>query len=176
MSERAIAEKRKLVDEIKDKISRARVMVVSDYLGFTVKEITNLRKKLRGEDSEFRIIKNTLMERAVSEAGYPQLKDFFKGPTAVLLGYKNAVSPLKVLVKFIKEVEKGTLRAGVVEKTVLDPSALSEMAKLPSREILLARVVGGFQAPIYGLANVLQGMLRKLVYALDQIKTRKGGE
>lgn len=176
MSERAIVEKRKLVDEIKDKISRARVMVVSDYLGFTVKEITSLRKKLRGEDSEFRVFKNTLMGKAVLEAGYPQLKDFFKGPTAVLLGYKDAVSPLKVLVKFIKEVEKGTLRAGVVEKTVFDPSALSEMAKLPSREILLARVVGGFQAPIYGLANVLQGTLRKLVYALDQIKTRKGGE
>jgi len=176
MSERAIAEKGKEVEKFKDKISRARILVLSDYLGFTVKEITALRKKLRAEDSEFRIVKNTLFERAVSETGFPQLKDFLKGPKAVLLGYKDAVSPLKVLVKFIKEIEKGTIEVGVVEKKVFSQSELIEISKLPTREALLSRVVGGIQSPLYGLVNVLQGPIRKLVYALIEIKAKKGGE
>jgi large subunit ribosomal protein L10 len=176
MSERAIAEKRKAVEEVKEKIMRANVMLLSDYLGYTVKEITDLRKKLRTEEAELCVIKNTLMERAVAEAGYAQLKDFLKGSTAVLLGYKDAVTPVKVLVKFIKDAGKGNLRAGVVEKTVLNADALNAMAKLPSREVLLARLVGSLQSPIYGLVNVLQGPLRKMVYALEEIKKKKGGE
>jgi len=175
MSERAIAEKKKKVDLLKDKFSRASVMVFADYLRFTVKEITALRKKLRAEDSEFSIIKNTVIERAIGES-FSQIKDHLKGPTAVLLGYKDAVSPLKVLVKFIKEAEKGEIRVGVVDKNIFDKKQLNEIAKLPSREVLLAKVVGGLQFPLYGLVNVLQGPIRKLVYALSAIKDKKGGE
>lgn len=176
MSERAIAEKITVVDELKDKISRARVMVISDYLKFTVKEITGLRKKLRAENSELRIIKNTLIERAFSETGFEQLSDHLKGPTALLLGYKDAVSPLKVLVKFLKDAEKGAIRAGMVLNSVFSEKDLNAMARLPSREVLLSKMIGGMQAPLYGLANVLQGPIRKLVYALEAIRGKKGGE
>lgn len=176
MSERAIAEKIKSVAEVKEKILRANVLLLSDYLGYSVKEMTDLRKKLRTEEAELCVIKNTLMERAVEAAGYVQLKDSLKGSTAVLLGYKDALTPLKVLVKFIKEAGKGNLRAGVVEKSVLDAESLNAMAKLPSREVLLSKLVGGLQSPIYGIVNVLQGPIRKLVYALEEIKKKKGGE
>ena len=176
MSEKAIAEKKKVVADLKEKISRATVMVVSDYHGYSVKQITELRKKLRSEEAEIRIIKNTLLERAVEESGFSQLKDQLKGSTALLLGYKDAVTPLKILVKFIKDNEKGAIRAGVVDKSLFGANELTEMSRLPSREVLIGQVVGGFKAPLYGLANVLSGPIRKLVYALDAINKKKGGE
>ena len=176
MSEKAIAVKRKVVDDLKKKISKASLVLISDYLGMSVKDMTDLRRKLRAEEAELHVIKNTLIERAVTESGYPQLKDHLKGSTAILLGYKDAVAPLKVLVKFIKDAEKGAYRAGAVDKNVFDQKQLTELAKLPSRDVLIAQVVRGMQAPICGLVNVLQGPLRKLVYVLDAVKAKKGGE
>ena len=176
MSEKAIAAKQGKVNDLKDKISRSSILVVSDYLGFSVKQITELRKKLYTENAEFRVLKNTLIERAVEDAGFPQLKDHLKGSTALLLGYKDAVTPLKILVKFIREAEKGKIRAGVMEKDIVSDKDLNEISKLPSREVLLGKMVGGLQAPIYGLVNVLQGPIRKLVYAINAINKQKGGE
>lgn len=176
MSERAIAAKSKVVEELKEKISRSNLMVVTDYLGYSVKQMTELRKKLRAENAEMNVIKNTLIERAVAGSGFDELKNHLKGPTVVVLGYKDTVTPLKVLVKFIKDAEKGAIRVGVIDKKVFSQGDLTAISKLPSREVLLARVVGGLQSPISGLVNVLQGPIRKLVYALDAIKAKKGGE
>ena len=176
MSERIIAEKRKMVDELKQKIAKANLVLISEYLKFTVKEFTDLRRKLRAEESEIRVVKNTLIEKAVVESGFPQMAEHLKGSNAILLGYKDAVSPLKVLVKFIKESEKGAVKVGVIEKNVFVQKELHELAKLPAKEVLIAKVVGGFKAPLYGLVNVLQGPIRKLVYVLDAIKAKKGGE
>lgn len=173
MSERAIAEKSKVVVELKEKIARSNVLVLADYLGFSVKQMTDLRRKLRAEKSELAVIKNTLIGRAAAESGLPELKDHLKGPTAVLLGYEDAITPLKVLVKHIKESEKGALRIGVVNKKVFSQDDLTAISKLPSREVLIGKVVGGFKSPLYGLVNVLNGPLRKLVYALDAIKAKK---
>ncbi|HVN67363.1 MAG TPA: 50S ribosomal protein L10 [Candidatus Sulfotelmatobacter sp.] len=176
MSEKAIALKQQEVNELKEKIGRAKVLVVSDYLGYSVKQITDLRKKLFANGSEFRVVKNTLIERAVADCGYDALKDHLKGASALLLGFNDAVAPLKVLVKFIKDNEKGEIRVGVVEKTVFNATELGAIAKLPAKEVLIAKAIGGLQAPLSGLVNVLQGPIRKLVYALDAIKKQKGGE
>jgi len=176
MSERAIALKQKKVDDLKERISRSSIMVVADYLGLNVKQITELRKKLHPEDAEFCIVKNTLIERAVGGDGFSLVRDQLKGPTALLLGYKDAAAPLKTLVKFIKEAEKGKIRVGVMDEKILSGGELNEISKLPSRDVLLGMVVRGLQSPIYGLVNVLQGPIRKLVYALDAVKKQKGGE
>ncbi|MCU0640605.1 MAG: 50S ribosomal protein L10 [Candidatus Margulisbacteria bacterium] len=176
MSEKAIAAKKLIVDELKEKLSRATVLVVSDYQGYSVKQITELRKKLRPENSELKIIKNTLIERAVEESGLSELAPHLKGSTALLLGYQDAVTPLKVLVKFIKDNEKGAIRGGLVDKTVFGEKELTAMSKLPSKEVLIGKVVGGFKSPLYGLVNVLSGSTRKLVYALEAIRKQKGGE
>lgn len=176
MSEKAIAEKQKKVDELKEKISRSSIMVISDYLGFSVKQITELRKKLHAEDAEYRVVKNTFIERAVASTAMEPLKDHLGGSSALLIGYKDAVAPLKTLVKFIRDNEKGKIRAGVMDENIFGDKELTEISKLPSREVLLSKVVGGLQAPVYGLVNVLQGSIRKLVYALDAVKKQKGGE
>jgi len=173
MSEKAIAEKKKVVDSLKEKFSRASVVVLSDYYGFSVKDITDLRRKLRKEDSEFSVCKNTMIERAVEGTEYAPLKDHCKGATAILFGYKDAVSPLKVLVKFIKDSEKGVIRAGAVENSVFGKDDLAAIAKLPSKEMLIGKVLGGLQSPLYGIVNVAQSPIRKLVYALNAIKEKK---
>ncbi len=176
MSAKAIAVKSKVVDELKEKISRSNLVVITDYLGYSVKQMTELRKKLRAEDAEMTVVKNTLIERAVVASGLDDLKGHLKGPTVVVLGYKDTVTPLKVLVKFVKDAEKGAIRVGAVDKKVFGSKDLEAISKLPSREILIAKVVGGLQSPISGFVNVLQGPVRKLVYALDAIKAKKGGE
>ncbi|MFA6169428.1 MAG: 50S ribosomal protein L10 [Candidatus Margulisiibacteriota bacterium] len=176
MSEKAIAQKKIVVDDLKDRITRASLVVITDYVGFTVKDLTGLRKKLRPSGGELKVLKNTLIHRAASECGYDGLEGNLKGSTALLLGYDDPIIPLKVMVDYFKEIEKGSMRAGIVSKTVFDEKQLKEIAKLPPREVLLAKVVGGLQSPISGLVNVLQGPIRKLVYALQAIKDKKGGE
>lgn len=169
-----LEQKKKIVEDLKDKINSANVLILSDYRGVTVKEITELRKKLHAEDSEFKIIKNTLLQRAFKEAGFSELDPHLAGPTGLLLGYKDPLAPLKALVTFIKEAEKGEIKAGVIEKALVDAKGLSEIAKLPPKEVLIAKVVGGLKFPLYGLVNVLQGNIRKLVYALNAIVEKKG--
>jgi large subunit ribosomal protein L10 len=170
---KVIEKKKKVVDELKQKIEAAKVLIISDYRGVTVKQITELRGKLYSQESEFKIIKNTLLRRALEKAGLEKLNEHLKGPIGVLLGYKDPVEPLKSLVDFMDEVEKGEVKGGVVEKAIVDQKSITDMAKLPPREVLLARVAGGLNAPIYGLVNVLQGNIRKLVYALNAIREKK---
>ena len=171
---KVIDRKKKVVDQLKEKIETSSVMVISDYRGVTVKQITELRSKLYQHESEFKVIKNTLMNRALAAAGHEALNEHLAGPVGILFGYKDPVEPLKALVEFIEDNEKGEIKAGIVEKTVIDKKGIESMSKLPGREVLIAKVVGGFQAPIAGLVNVLQGNLRNLVYALNAIKDKKG--
>jgi large subunit ribosomal protein L10 len=174
MANAKIMEKKKrVVDELKQKIEAARVLIISDYRGVTVKQITELRSKLYSQESEFRIIKNTLLRRAFEKAGLEKLNEHLEGPIGVLLGYQDPMEPLKSLVDFMDEVEKGEIKGGVVEKTIIDQKTITDMAKLPPREVLLARVAGGLNAPIYGLVNVLRGNIRKLVYALNAVREKK---
>ena len=175
MSEKAIAVKSKVVAELQEKIEKSNVVLIADYLKFSVKDITILRKALRKEESELTVVKNSLLERALSGAGYDNLKEYLKGSTVLLLGYKDAVTPIKVFVKFIKDNDKGDIRAGIVDKGVFKKAELNEIAKLPSKDELIGKVVGGFKSPLFGLVNVLQGPIRKLVYALNEIKEKKGG-
>ena len=173
MVSKAVATKKKVVEALKEKIESASLVILSDYKGTSVKQITDLRKKLHMEESEYKIVKNTLLQRALEAAGIDNLDEHMAGPTAILLGYKDPVGSLKILVDFVKETEKGSIKAGIFDKAVTDKEALLQIAKLPSREVLLSKVVGGFQAPIYGFVNVLQGTLRKFVYVLNAVKEKK---
>jgi large subunit ribosomal protein L10 len=174
MVRKAVETKKKVVKALKEKIDSANIIVLSDFRGVSVKEITELRKKLHADESEYKIVKNSLLKRAVEEAGFTGLDEHLAGPTGMLLGYKDPVQPLKSLVEFAAETEKGEIKVGIFEKAVIDQKAIAEIAKLPPKEVLLAKVIGGFQSPIRGFVNVLQGTLRKLVYALNAVKEKKG--
>jgi large subunit ribosomal protein L10 len=167
--------KKQKVQELKEKIESAKVMVLSDYRGFTVKQMTELRKKLRSQDSEYKVAKNTLLQKAAEAAGFSEFKEQLQGTTAILFGYKDPIGPVKTLVNFVKEIEKGEIKSGLVERAFVPSQGIQELAKLPAKEVLIAKVVGGLKSPLYGLANVLTGPMRKLVYALNAIKEKKGG-
>lgn len=173
MVSKALDAKKESVKKLKDCIDKAKIAVIADYKGFNVKEMTDLRKLLYKEDAEYKIVKNTVLSRAVDSA-YPDLQKHMQGTTAILLGYKDAVAPLKIMVDFLKEIEKGAVRAGVIENAFVGQEDLIKISKLPGRDVLLAKLVGSMKSPMSGLVNVMQGTIRSLVYALNAYKEKKG--
>jgi large subunit ribosomal protein L10 len=167
-------QKQKTVDELKEKLSQANVAILVDYKGLTVEEDAGLRKLCRDAGVEYRVVKNTLLELAAKGTGYEALVPYLKGPTAIAFGYADPVAPAKVLTNFINTSKKISLKAGVLGGSrLMMPPDIEALAKLPSKEVLVARLMGQLNAPVSGLVNVLQGTIRKFVYALDAIKDSK---
>ena len=177
MSDAAKTKKAEKIKTIKEKIESARVWIMTDYRGMSVKEITELRRKLKACKAEYQVVKNTLTVRALPEE-HSLVKSVFSGPMAIVFGYDDVVAPSKVLQAFIKEAEKPKVLGGVVEGKYFEEKGIAALAKLKGKKELLADVVGGLKYPLFGLVNILQGNLRKLVYVLDAIKEQKskGGE
>jgi len=168
-----IEEKAPIVQAIKEKIEASQSLVLADYRGLDVAEVTELRVKLREAGVEFKVVKNTLTRLAANEAGIEGLDQYLEGPTAVAFGIDDAVAPAKILSEFAKTHKDLEIKAGVIEGKVIDVEGVKALADLPSREELLARVLGGMQAPMYGFAGSLQGVLRKFVYALNAVREQK---
>lgn len=169
------AEKEVIVEELKDKFQNSKVAVFADYSGLNVAEATKLRRKLRQADCEFRVAKNTLTSLAAKQVGLEGVDPYLQGPIAIAFG-TDPVAPAKVLSEFIRETKKMEIKAGVLEGKVIDAKGVKALADLPPREVLLAQVVGGMQAPLYGFAGVLQGTLRSFVYALEAVRKQRAGE
>lgn len=167
------------VEELKAKLENAKAIFFADYQGLTVSQIGDLRDKIRATNGEFSVAKNTLLKIALKENGLPRnLEEVLRGPTAVLIATEDEISPLKALVDFAKDAELPKLKAGIYEDRILSAEELQELAKLPSKPELHAKLVGILQGPMYGLVNVLSGNTRKLVYVLNAIKESKskGGD
>jgi len=161
------------VVSLKDKLKRSKSVILADYTGLTVEEITGLRKELRKSKTEFTVVKNTLLNLALEGGQTTKLKELLKGPVAVAFGYEDEVAPARIIQKFIKDFEKLTVKGGLVDNCFVDASQVKELSKLPSREQLIAMVVGGIMSPISGFHNVCQGLLRSLVYALSEVQKKK---
>lgn len=164
---------KKAVSEMREKFEAAQSVVIADYRGLTVAEVTDLRNQLRDAGVEYRVYKNTLLKIAAREAGVEGLDDIFKGPTAVAFGVDDPVAPAKVLNSFAKKHESLEIKAGVLENAVIDVAGVTALAELPSREELLAKLAGCFQGPLAGLVNVLQGPIRKTAYALEAVRSKQ---
>ena len=164
--------KAQVVAEIKEKLQSSSSVVLADYRGLTVSEATKLRSQLREAGVEYRVLKNTLIRRAANEVGIEGLDPFLEGPTAVAFSV-DPVAPAKVLADFAKGTKTFKIKAGVLEGKVVDVTQVQALADLPSREVLLAQVLRGMQAPLSGMANVLQGPIRKLGYALEEVRKLK---
>jgi len=168
--------KQEIVKDVKKGIEESTVSILMDYRGMSVKSITELKKRLRKQNAEFRVVKNTLFELAMDGKEFETLKAHLVGPTAILLGYEDPVGPVKVLAKFISDNEKPKIKAGVFEGKLATVEELTAISKLPGREELLAKVVGGIKSPINGFVWVLKGTMNKLVYALQALKDKKSQE
>lgn len=168
--------KEQIVAEFKDKLSRAQTVILSNYSGLTVEDDTNLRRKFREANSEYKVYKNTLMSIAAKELGYEELTKYLEGPTSVAFGYDDPVAPAKVLVDFIKDHKGVEIKAGIVNGKIVTIDDIKALAELPSREELIAKALGSMKAPITNLVFVLSGTLRSLVYALNAVKEKKQAE
>ncbi len=167
------AEKERVVAELQEKFSEAASTILTDYRGLSVAESTELRKRLREAGVEYKVVKNTLGRLAAKDAGHDGLNDYLVGPTAIAFAFDDPVAPAKILAGFMKEFKKVQFKAGLLRGQLIDQDQFQELADLPSREELLAKVVGGMQAPIAGFNNVLAGMLRGLVYSVEDLRKKK---
>lgn len=165
-------EKQKVVDDIRQKIEGSTGIIIADYRGLTVSQVTNLRVELREAGVEYRVLKNTMVSRAADEIGLQGLETFLKGPTAIAFS-PDPVMPAKILMEYSKKNKNLKIKAGIIEGIVVGPEMIKELAGLPSREVLLSQVLAGLQAPIQGMVNVLQGPIRKLGYALEEVRKVK---
>jgi len=166
-------EKEAVVKELTDKFSSAKSLVITDYLGLNVAEMTELRSKLREAGVEFKVVKNTLATIAANDVEMEEMTDYFSGPTAIAFGEDDAVSPAKVLVEFAKDHEVLEIKAGLLNGEIISKEKVESLAEIPSREELLAKAFASMKAPLSGLVNVLQGNIRGLVQVLNQIKEEK---
>lgn len=173
--EATINQKRQVVREIGDRMKAAKAMVFADYRGLTVAQDTELRSALRKAGVEYKVVKNTLTRLAAKENGLEGLDNYLNGPTAMASSDVDPVAPAKVLSEYVKKFNKLELKVGVVEGRVIDTKGIKDLAELPPRETLIARVLGGFNAPLSGFVNVLTGNMRGLVIALNAIAEQKAG-
>lgn len=161
-------QKEEIIKNLSEKFSRARSVVFADYKGLTMKQLSALRAKLQEVQGEFTITKNTLLKKAK-----PQLQT--EGPTAILFAFDDEISPIKLLVKALKDAGIGKIKSGFWGQDLLDEAKIMQLASLPSKDELRAKTVGILVTPLQGMVSVLQGNLRNLVYALGQIKLQRGG-
>ena len=154
-----------VVEEMKEKLQSAQGAVFVGFSGLSVADVTKLRRKFREGVVEYKVVKNTLTRIAADELGFNDLDAVLEGPTAIAYSAEDTVAPAKILKDFIKETktEALTVKAGIADGQVIDAAAVEALASLPSREELLAKLVGSMQAPISGLVNVLQGNIRNMV-------------
>ena len=153
--------KQPIVQAIADDVKDAASVVLVDYRGLTVAQDTELRKQLREAGIIYKVCKNTMMKRAFEGTEFAGLDEHLEGPSALAISKDDATAPARILSKFAKDAKALELKAGVVEGTVYDSAALSELAKIPSREELLSRLLGSMQSPVANLARVLNQITEK---------------
>ena len=175
-SAKILESKKALVKDLNEKIAGSLAGVVVAYNGISVADDTKLRKSLRESGDEYKVVKNTLLGRALKEAGIDGLDSVLEGTTAIAISQEDYVGAAKILCEYAEKNKNFQVKAGFVDGKMIDAEGVKNLAKLPSKEVLLAQVLGGLNAPITGFATVLNGTLKGLVVALNAIAEKKGAE
>jgi large subunit ribosomal protein L10 len=168
-----IETKKKIVEDLKGKFATTKVIIVTDYKGLNVAQMTELRRKLSDAGVEYQVVKNTLLTRASSGTDAELLNDVFKGPSGIALSFDDPVAPAKVLTQFAKDNQKLEIKAGVMNGKLMDLDAITALSKLPSREELLAQVLSAMNAVPAGLVRALADIPRRMVNVLTAIKDQR---
>ena len=167
------AEKQAQLEEIKKVLAEAKSAVLVDFIGLTVAEDTELRRKVREAGASYTVYKNTLISIAAKEIGLEGLDPVLEKNTAICSSAEDAVAACKVICDFVKDHKKMQLKAGVVEGKVVSVDEVKAVAALPPKEVLVAKMLGSLNAPISGLVRTLNGTVAKIVYALDAVREQK---
>ncbi len=161
------------VERLKERFREAKCLILTDYRGLTVAEITELRRALREASAQYRVVKNSLTQRAAHELGIRDLDPYLEGPTAVAFTAGDLVATAKALTAFSKKAPVLRVKAGLVDGRVLPREEVLAIAELPPREVMVARLMGLMMAPLQGLGGVLAWTLRGFVVSVDQIRQKK---
>ncbi len=166
-------QKAEQVELLTEKLRKAKVALLTDYRGLTVTQLQELRGKLRTGDVEYRVIKNTLAQRAADAAGLGDLKAQLEVPVAIAFGYDDLSLPSKLINEFVRATRlKLDVKGGLVEGRVFSPDQVKQLADLPSRETLLAQLLGTLQSPVAQLVGIMQTPVQQLLGVLDAYKSK----
>lgn len=169
-------EKERVVSELHERLQDFRAVILTDYRGLSVEEMTRLRRQLREANVEYRVVKNTLMRLASKETGLEAISDLFVGPTAMAVSDDDPLAPARVISGFSKEIPLLEIRGGLVEGRVVGPHEIEGMAKLPGREVLLGNLLCLLRGGQFHLVNVLSAQVRRLFQVLEGIRIARQGE
>jgi large subunit ribosomal protein L10 len=166
-------EKKQVVDEYKTKIQSSKALYFIEPAGITPNEATELKKAFIELDSTFNVVSNTLLKIALQEENIEATEELLTGKNAIIFSSDNVSETAKVIKKFIDDSEKATVKGGLLDGKVLSKEDVLSLASLPSREVLIAQVVGTMNAPISGFVNVLAGNVRSIMNVINAIKDQK---
>lgn len=161
------------IDAMKAKFEKAQVAVVTEYKGYSVEEITNLRRNLQKEGGDYTVTKNTLAKIAIKGTEFEALADLCKGPVAIAFGFEDQVSPTKIVSKFIKDSKKGEILGAVLDGKVLSVEETKALANLPSKEELYAKMLGSINSPASGIVGSINAVMASLTRAVAVVRDQK---
>ena len=161
-SETVLKQKQEEVAALAEKIKSAKCVLLTEYRGINVTDVTELRAKLRSSETEYKVIKNNIIRRALAECGVEGLDDVLVGPTAIIIDGEDYLAPSKTIYEYAKENDFYKIKGGIIDGKVVPPEEIITLAKLPSKEVLIAK-----------LAGALLGNVTKLAVALDQVSKQK---
>jgi large subunit ribosomal protein L10 len=168
-----ISQKKEVVERLAKDFKESEISILVDYKGLNVLKMTELRALLRKEGIRIEVVKNSLLVRASEGTDAALMKDFYKGPNAIILSKKDPVAPAKILMNFVKDNDKLEIKAGALSGKLLNPEEIKQLAKLPSKEELLGQLVYTLSAVPTSLVNVLSGVPRAFVNVVNAIKDQK---
>ncbi|MGN1096066.1 MAG: 50S ribosomal protein L10 [Eubacteriales bacterium] len=160
-SAQVVERKQQIVNELSEKLKNAQACVIVNYAGITVENDTALRKELSAAGVKYSVIKNTLVKRACENTGFGGLTNVLEGMTAVATSENDPVAAAKILSKYAEKIDTFEIKAGFVDGKILDKDGVDQLAKLPSKEVLIGKVLGSLQSSLYSLAYVLQAYIDK---------------
>jgi len=169
----ATAIKVETVEELARKLGNAKGVVLADFTGLNVENITQLRRNCRASETEFVVVKNTLARLAVKEAGLDGLEAYLQGPTGWAITRADSVTPAKVLSDFAKEHKLPKIKGGYIDGNALSPDQVERIAELPTKPVLIAQILGLIQSPVQGLAGGLHAVMTGLAIAVEEIRKQK---
>lgn len=168
------AEKEALVQEVSERLKGAKGMYLADFTGMTVAKVSALRAKCREAGVEYKVIKNTLLKRAVHAHGLMQLDEFLEGPTALAYSMDSEVEPARVLIEFAKLNERPVVKAGLIGDKLYNADEVKQLASLPPRDVLLAQVLGTITAPLSGFLGAVNALLASPAQLAGALEEKKG--
>jgi large subunit ribosomal protein L10 len=171
MSTKAFKEDK--VSLIKEKVDKAQVAIVTEYKGYSVEEITNLRRALQKEGGDYMVTKNTLAKLAIKGTPYEVLAETLKGPIAIAFGFEDQVAPAKALSKFIKDTKKGEILAAAMDGNLLSAEEAKALATIPSKEEIYAKMLGCVNSPATGIVGSINAVMASLTRAVAAVRDQK---